>query len=121
MVSLTSIRNPSLWVIINPGLRSQIAVDPTLIRVEADGRSVLPRSIRYHQGKSATAPSLTAQGPIDTNADYLTIHLPLDTNGALNVVTHLPPIIIDGQANQFPDVSFKLEKHTRLFMMAGNC
>jgi hypothetical protein len=47
--------------------------------------------------------------------------MPLGINGALDVVTHLPPITVGGQVNQFPDVAFKLEKHTRLIMIAGNC
>jgi hypothetical protein len=50
--SLTTLNNPSLTVIINPFLSAAIAVDPTLIRVEADGQSVVPTSIQYYAGKS---------------------------------------------------------------------
>jgi hypothetical protein len=65
-------------------------------------------------GKSAAGPALDAHGPVDIKTDYLIIVLPLGIGGALDVVTQLPPITVDGQANQFPDVSFKLEKHTLL-------
>src|SRR5258708_26900338 len=41
---LTGIHDPSLTVIINPFLIAHIAVDPTLIRIEADGQAVLPES-----------------------------------------------------------------------------
>jgi hypothetical protein len=46
--------------------------------------------------------------------DYLIIDLPLGIRGALDVVVHLPPGSVGGEVNQFPEVTFKLEKHTRL-------
>jgi hypothetical protein len=72
-------------------------------------------------GKSAPRTSGEAKGPIELKADYLVIHLPLGINGATEVVTHLPPITVEGGATMFPDVVFKLEKHTRLITIAGNC
>jgi hypothetical protein len=111
---LTGIHDPSLTLIINPFVNAQIAVDPTLIRVEADGQAVQPKYIQYHVGKSASGAALDAHGPIDIKTDYLIIVLPLGISGALDVVTHLPPITVGGQVSQVPDVSFQLEKHTRL-------
>src|SRR5258708_19572027 len=60
---LTGIHDPSLTVIINPFLIAHIAVDPTLIRIEADGQALLPNSIHYHVGKSPPAPPLSPRGP----------------------------------------------------------
>jgi len=111
---LTGIHDPTLTLVINPFVSAQVAVDPTLIRVEADGQVTQPKSIRYHVGKSVAGPILNVQGPIDVKTDYLIIDLPLAVSGALDVVTHLPPITVGGKVSQFPDVSFKLEKHTRL-------
>jgi hypothetical protein len=119
--SLTTINNPSLTMIIDPFHSAALAVDPTLIRVEADGQSIVPRSIGYYTGKSAPRISSKANGPIELKADYLVIHLPLGISGASQVVTHLPPITVEGRTTSFPDVSFKLEKHTRLITVAGNC
>jgi hypothetical protein len=111
---LAGIHDPSLTLIINPFVVAQIAVDPTLVRVEADGQAVVPSLIHYHLGKYATGPMLDAHGPIDIKTDYLIIDLPLSIRGALDVVVHLPPVSVGGEVNQFPDVTFKLEKHTRL-------
>jgi hypothetical protein len=119
--SLTAIKNPTLTVIIDPGVNAQVHIDPVLIRVEADGQPVLPQRIRYTAGKARPAPTMGASGPISIEGNYLIIDIPLAINGALDVVIHLPPITVGGQVNQFPDVSFKLEKHTRLIMIAGNC
>jgi hypothetical protein len=119
--SLTGIHDPTLTVIIAPDSSERIIVDPTLVRVVADGRLVQPISVRYYVGKSGAAPALESHGPIDIKTDYLIIDLPLGISGALGVVTHLPPITVGGDANQFQDVSFKLEKHTKLVMIAGNC
>jgi hypothetical protein len=119
--SLTGIHDPSLTVIIVPAGNEHIVVDPTLIRIEADGQPVQPKSIRYYVGKSGAAPAHDAQGPIDTKTDSLNIDLPLRISGASDVVTHLPSITVNGEVYDFPDVSFKLERHTRLTMIAGNC
>src|ERR1700727_1575415 len=90
-------------------------------RVVAAGRSVQPTSVRYYVGKSGAALALESHGPIDIKTDYLIINLTLGISGALDVVTHLPPITVGEDANQFRYVSFKLEKHTKLIMIAGNC
>jgi hypothetical protein len=67
---------------------------------------------------SITARALAHLDRVGEQADII-IDMPLGINGALEVVTHLPPIIVGRQVNQFPDVSFKLEKHTRLIMITG--
>ena len=65
--------------------------------ISRDGQSVLPTSIRYYVGKSGAAPALEAHGPIDIKTDYLIIHRELGISGALDVVTHLPPITVAGE------------------------
>src|SRR5258708_32326672 len=59
---LTGIHDPSLTVIINPFLISHIPVDPTLIRIEADGQPVLPKSIQNNVGKAAVGPTVWMHG-----------------------------------------------------------
>jgi hypothetical protein len=118
---LTGNHDPSLTVIIVPADNEHIVVDPTLIHIAADGQPVQPNSIRYYLGKSGAAPAHDAQGPIDAKTDSLNIDLPLKINGASKVVTHLPSITVNGEVYDFPDVSFKLERRTRLTMIAGNC
>jgi hypothetical protein len=119
--SLTGIHDPTLTLIIHAFPSVPIAIDPTQIRVEADGQSVQPKSIRYHVGISGAAPILESHGPIHIETNNLTIYLLFSISGALDVVTYLPPITVGGEVNQFPDVSFKLEKHTQLITIAGNC
>lgn len=119
--ALTGIHDPTLTLIIHPYPGLPIAIDPTQIRVEADGQSVQPKSIRYHVGISGAAAVLESHGPIHVETKNLTIYLLFGISGALDVVTHLPPITVGGEVNQFPDVSFKLEKHTKLITIAGNC
>ena len=119
--SLTAINNPTLTVIIDPGVNAHVAIDPKLIRVEADGQSVVPQRIHYLVGKARPTPTMDAVGPIDIEGNYLIIHMPVGISGSLDVVTHLPPVTVGGQIIQFPDVSFKLEKHTQIVMIAGNC
>jgi hypothetical protein len=119
--SLRTINNPTLTVIIDPGVSAKVAIDPTLIQVQADGQRILPQRVQYTSGKARPAPTVEALGPIGVESNYLIIDMPLGINGALDVVTRLPPITVGGQVSQFPDVLFKLEKHTRLIMVAGNC
>jgi hypothetical protein len=118
---LTGNDDPTLTLIIHPFPSALIAIDPALIRVEADGQPVQPKSIQYYVGKSASAPALESHGPINIQTDHLIIDLPLGISGALDVVTHLPPITVGGEVNQLPDVSFKLEKHTQLIALNGKC
>jgi hypothetical protein len=118
MVSLV----PSmLTVIIHPDQGAGVALDPTLIGIEVDGKRFALKSVRYRVGKSGAAQAIEAQGRIDINTDYLIVELPVDLGRALNVVTQLPPITVAGQVVEFPNVSFKLERHTRLITIVGNC
>jgi hypothetical protein len=119
--SLWTVNDPTLTMIIDPGRSAKITIDPTLIRVIANGALVVPKTIQYIVGKSQSAPTLNAAGPIEIESNYLIIHIPLVVEGAAEVETKLPPVVVGGQAKQLPDVAFRLEKHSRLITIAGNC
>jgi hypothetical protein len=119
--SLARIKEPTITLIINPFHRTLIDVDPTLIQIKADGQLLQPASITYYLGRPAGGPHFESHGPIHIETDYLIIYLPLGAEGASDVVTHLSPIVLDGEVIELPDVSFKLERHTVMYNLAINC
>jgi hypothetical protein len=119
--SLAKIKEPTITLIINPFHRALIDIDPTLIQIKADGQLLPLESITYYLGKPAGGPHFESHGPIHIETDYLIIFLPIGTGGASDVVTHLSPMVLDGEVIELPDVSFKLERHTVMYNLAINC
>jgi hypothetical protein len=110
-----------LTVIISTWPGAVIDFDPTLIRVEADGQLVLPKSIQYTAGKTRPAPTIDAQGQIEIKTDYLILRMPLHVSNPLDVMAHLPALTVNGEVNRFPEVSFKFKKRTHMVMVVINC
>ena len=119
--TFAKIEEPTITLIIHPFHGNLIDVDPTLIRIQADGQLLTPTPITYYSGKSAGGPHYESHGPIHVGTDYLIIYLPLGTKGAVDVVTHLSPITLGGEPIELPDVSFKLEKHKVMYSLVINC
>jgi hypothetical protein len=119
---LVSIQSSSLWVQINadnPG--ATIALDPTLIGVEADGQALTLKAIRYMTGPSASAPAQEVVGPIEVNNRYLTVKVPLGLRDSSEVITQLPSVNVNGKVTILPNISFKFEKRTHFVLITLNC
>jgi hypothetical protein len=110
-----------LTIIVSAGSGDTIALDPTLIRLEADGQPVIPNSIRYTMGKSGAAKAGDAAGRIDVNTDYLIVSMSLNIDSPLNVSAHLPSISINGTAYSLSDTSFTYKKQTHRVLLVLNC
>lgn len=120
--SLAGVKEPTVTLMIDPFHRTLVDVDPTLIRVEADGESVPLKSIFYYLGKYAGAPTLKSYGLINVETDYLIIYIPLSVRGATSTVEiHTSPISLEKERIQLPEISFKLERHTIMYSLAINC
>jgi hypothetical protein len=120
--SLAGVKEATITLMIDPFHRTLVDVDPTLIRVEADGESVPIKSVFYYLGKYGGAPTVKWYGPINVETDYLIIHIPLGVRGGTsNIEVHTSPIFLDKERVQLPDVSFKLERHTIMYSLAINC
>jgi hypothetical protein len=111
----------SLIVIIDAEPLAAIEFDPTLIRVEADGRPIPLNSVRYRKTNYGAEPARDTKGAITVDTGRLQIEVPLKLHGASEVIAHLPPITVNGTVTQLPDIAFKLEWHTHLTIVVGNC
>ncbi len=118
---LVSLSGSSLIVIINADPLATIEFDPTRIRIEADGQPISFKLIRYRKTIYGSEPARDVSGPIKVDTGKLQVDVPLKLRGASEVTAHLPPITVNGTLTQFPDISFKLEWHTHLTMILGNC
>jgi hypothetical protein len=118
---LASIERSSLLVQINPYRSTDIEFDPTLIRVEAEGQTLSLTSIKYFVDGTSAAPALDATGAIRVHTRYLTIKLPLGPATPPNVVSHLPPVTVDGKISNLPEVTFRFEKKTHFHWIIVNC
>lgn len=98
-----------------------IAFDPTLIRLEAEGQSVVPTSVHFITGQSSRATVSDAKGPIEVQTGHLTVVLSLEIGHSLNVVTHLPSISVNGTNYNFSEVSFTFKKQTHMVPLILNC
>jgi hypothetical protein len=118
MVSLVP---STLTVIVHPDNPAVVALDPTLIVVLVDGKTIVPKSIQYRVGKSSAAPAIRTRERVDVSTDYLIIELSVDLGGTSSVIARLPSITVAGQVGKSPEISFKWERRTRLITIAGNC
>jgi hypothetical protein len=110
-----------LTLIVSAWPEETIALDPTLIRIEADGQLVSAQSIRYTMGKSGGAAVNVANGLVEVTTDYLIVNMPLQINSPQNMIVHLPSMSLDGTAYTFPDVSFQFKKRTHMVAVIINC
>lgn len=101
------LRSVILTLIVSAWPEETIALDPTLIRIEADGQLVSTQSIRYAMGKSGGAAANVANGLVEVTTGYL--------------IVHLPSMSLDGTAYEFPDVSFQFKKRTHMVAVVINC
>ena len=110
-----------LTLIISAWPEETIALDPTLIRIEADGQLVSTQSILYAMGKSGGAAANVANGLIEVTTGYLIVSMPIQINSPQNMIVHLPSMSLDGTAYKFPDVSFQFKKRTHMVAVVINC
>jgi hypothetical protein len=118
---LVSLSGSSLVVIINADPLATIEFDPSLIRVEAGGDPVPIEVMRYRMTIDGSEKARVVSGPLKVGTGKLQVSVLLKLSGAPQVTAHLPPIAVNGAVTQFPDISFKLEWHTHLTMIIGNC
>jgi len=110
-----------LTLIVSAWPDETIALDPTLIRIEAGGQFVSPQSIQYTMGKSEGATANVANGLVEVTTDYLIISIPLQINSPQNMIVHLPSMSLGGTAYKFPDVSFQFKTRTHMVAVVINC
>jgi len=110
-----------LTIIVSTGPDENIALDPALIRLEADGQPVIPKAIRYTTGKSGAAQASDAKGRIEVKTDYLIVSISLEIDSPLNVAAHLPSISVNGTAYNLSDISFTFRKQTHTVLLVINC
>jgi hypothetical protein len=111
----------TLVLIVSARPEETIALDPTLIRIEADGQLVSTQSIRYTMSKSGGAAANVANGLVEVTTGFLIVSMPLQINSPQNMIVHLPSMSLDGTAYKLPDVSFQFKKRTHMVPVILNC
>ena len=116
---LAYIDRKSLQIAIRAGGTANIVFDPTQIRIEAAGRTFAVESAVYRV--SVSEPKKSATGQFEVNSANVSISAPIEVEGLTEVITHLPPVTVNGEVTELPAITFKHTSTARLVPIVANC